>query len=214
LSKHLVFISSIAAQSGCFSDRELTGDDPTEPTNAYGRSKLATEQAIRNANGSFTILRPVVIYGEGEKGNVATIRKIAQLLIPLPFGGLTARHSVLSVQNLRSAIATALTDLRARRETFIVCDPAPVTVPELFARYRAGFGRPGSSWRRKCCSSLHSGRPDRPRSSNGSAARWSVGPTSCLRLAGTRSNLSISSLPEMTGRSLYRTSELGRAFPQ
>jgi hypothetical protein len=51
LSKHLVFISSIAAQSGCFSDRELTED------------------------------RPVVIYGEGEKGNLATIRKIAQLLI-------------------------------------------------------------------------------------------------------------------------------------
>ncbi len=142
LGKHLVFTSSIAAQSGSFSDQELTEDDPPQPTNAYGRSKLAAEQAIHDADGSFTILRPVVIYGEGEKGNLATIRKIAHLPIPLPFGGLTARRSVLSVQNLSSAITTALIDPRAHRQTFIVSDPTPVTVADLIARYRAGFGRP------------------------------------------------------------------------
>jgi nucleoside-diphosphate-sugar epimerase len=142
LDKHLVFISSIAAQPGSFSDRELTGNDPPQPTNAYGRSKLSAEEAIRKAGGSFTILRPVVIHGEGEKGNPATIRKIARLPVPLAFGGLTARRSVLSMQNLSSTITTALTDPRARRQTFIVSDPTPVTVAGLLARYRAGFGRP------------------------------------------------------------------------
>ena len=139
---HLVFISSIAAQSGSFSDEELTEDDAPSPINAYGRSKLAAEQAIRASEGSFTILRPVVIYGEGEKGNLATIRKIARLPLPLPFGGLKARRSVLSVQNLNSAITTALTDPRARGDTFIVADPVPITVADLIARYRAGFGQP------------------------------------------------------------------------
>ena len=139
---HLVFISSIAAQSGSFSDEELTEDDPPSPINAYGRSKLAAEQAIRASEGSFTILRPVVIYGEGEKGNLATIRKIARLPLPLPFGGLKARRSVLSVQNLNSAITTALTNPRARGDTFIVADPVPITVADLIARYRAGFGQP------------------------------------------------------------------------
>lgn len=142
LDKHLVFISSIAAQSGSYSDHELTEDDPPQPTNAYGRSKLAAERAIRDAGGPFTILRPVVIYGDGEKGNLATIRKIARLPIPLPFGSLTARRSVLSVQNLNSAIATALTDTRARQQTFIVSDPTPVTVADLITYYRTVFGRP------------------------------------------------------------------------
>jgi UDP-glucose 4-epimerase len=142
LDKHLVFISSIAAQSGPFSDHELTEDDPPQPTNAYGRSKLAAERAIRDAGGSFTILRPVVIYGDGEKGNLATIRKIARLPIPLPFGSLTAPRSVLSVQNLSSAIATALTDARARQQTFIVSDRTPVTLADLIRHYRAVFGRP------------------------------------------------------------------------
>jgi len=138
---HLIFISSIAAQSGSFSANELTENDPPKPINAYGRSKLAAEKAIRATGGAFTILRPVVIYGQGEKGNLATIRKIARLPVPLPFGGFTARRSVLSVQNLNSAIMTVMTDPRARGETFIVSDPVPVTVADLIARYRAGFGR-------------------------------------------------------------------------
>jgi nucleoside-diphosphate-sugar epimerase len=141
---HLVFVSSIAAQSGSFSDRELTEDDPPRPDNAYGRSKLAAELAVRAAGVSFTILRPVVIYGEGEKGNFATVHRISRLPVPLPFGALKARRSVLSVQNFNSAVAIALTDPRARGETFIVSDPAPLSVPDVIARYRARLGR--SPW--------------------------------------------------------------------
>jgi nucleoside-diphosphate-sugar epimerase len=141
---HLVFISSIAAQSGSFSDHELTEDDPPMPSNAYGRSKLAGEQAIRAAGAFFTILRPVVIYGEGEKGNFATIHRISRLPIPLPFGALKAQRSVLSVQNFNSAVATALTNSGARGETFIVSDPTPLAVSEVIARYRASLGR--SPW--------------------------------------------------------------------
>jgi nucleoside-diphosphate-sugar epimerase len=141
---HLVFVSSIAAQSGSFSDTELTEDDPPAPNNAYGRSKLAAERAVREAGVSFTILRPVVIYGDGEKGNFATVHKISRLPIPLPFGALTARRSVLSVQNFCSAVMTALTSSNARGETFIVSDPAPLTVPDVIARYRTSLGR--SPW--------------------------------------------------------------------
>jgi nucleoside-diphosphate-sugar epimerase len=138
---HLVFVSSIAAQSGSFSDQELTENDTPRPSNAYGRSKLAAERAVRAAGVSFTILRPVVIYGDGEKGNFATIHKISRLPIPLPFGALTARRSVLSIHNFNSAVKTALSRPGARGETFIVSDPMPVTVADLITRYRASLGR-------------------------------------------------------------------------
>ena len=139
---HLIFVSSIAAQSASFSDDELTEDDPPRPNNAYGKSKLVAEHSVREAGVSFTILRPVVIYGDGEKGNFATVHKISRLPIPLPFGGLTAQRSVLSVQNFCSAVAVALTDCRARGETFIVSDPTPLTVSDVIARYRARLSRP------------------------------------------------------------------------
>lgn len=143
-TRHLVFISSIAAQSGSFSNRELREEDPPQPNNPYGRSKLAAEKAIRTADVPFTILRPVVIYGEGEKGNFATVHRISRLPIPLPFGALTARRSVLSIENFNSAIMTVLTNPRARGETFIVSDPTPLTVADLITRYRVSLGR--SSW--------------------------------------------------------------------
>ena len=139
--KHLVFISSIAAQSGSFSERELTEDDPPRPDNAYGRSKLAAELSIRESGCSFTILRPVVIYGDGEKGNFAAIHEIARLPLPLPFGALKAQRSVVSIQNFNSAVIIALTDVRARGEIFIVSNPEPLTVAEIIARHRAKLGR-------------------------------------------------------------------------
>ncbi len=142
--KHLVFVSSINAQSGSHADHELTENDVPAPSNPYGRSKLAAEQAVRTAGISYTILRPVVIYGEGEKGNFAIVHKVSRLPIPLPFGSLKARRSVLSINNFNSAVATALTNPRARGETFVVSDPTPVTIAGLVARYRAELGR--SPW--------------------------------------------------------------------
>lgn len=140
-AKHLVFVSSIAAQSGSCADHELTEDDVPAPVNAYGRSKLAAEHAVRAAGISFAILRPVVIYGEGEKGNFAIVHRLARLPIPLPFGALTAPRSVLSIQNFNSAVETALSNPRARGETFIVSDPASVTVASIIARHRISLGR-------------------------------------------------------------------------
>ena len=43
------FVSSILAQSGSFSDHELTENDLPTPTDAYGRSKLAAEQAVSHS---------------------------------------------------------------------------------------------------------------------------------------------------------------------
>lgn len=140
--KHLVFVSSIAAQSGSFSDCDLTEDDPPQPNNAYGGSKLAAELAIRAADGSFTILRPVVIYGHGEhKGSFAIIHVISRLPIPLPLGKLTAQRSVLSIHNFCSAVDFSLMKSSARGETFIVSDPTPLTVSEIISNFRAGLGR-------------------------------------------------------------------------
>jgi nucleoside-diphosphate-sugar epimerase len=138
---HLIFISSIAAQCGSFSHHESKEDDAPRPTNAYGRSKLAAENAVRASGASFTILRPVVIYGEGEKGNFAAIHKISRTFLPLPFGAMTALRSVLSIRNFCSAVEMVMANPKAKGETFVVADPTAVTIGELIARYRAGMGR-------------------------------------------------------------------------
>ena len=85
--KRFVFVSSIRAQSGTHADHPLTESDPPQPTEAYGRSKLAAEEAVRASGVPYTILRPVLVYGRGAKGNLAHLLRLARLPLPLPFGG-------------------------------------------------------------------------------------------------------------------------------
>lgn len=138
---HMIYVSTIAAQFGSSANHELTETDPANPDTAYGRSKLAAEQAVRAAGPCYTILRPVAVYGDGAKGNFATLNFLARLPIPLPLGALTAKRSILSVDNLASAIGFVLVDPRARGQTFIVSDPTPLTIPEIISRLRRSWGR-------------------------------------------------------------------------
>src|SRR5262249_38964089 len=61
--ERFVFISSVRAQVGASSKVVITEENCPQPTNNYGRSKLAAELAIRAAGVPYTILRPVVVYG-------------------------------------------------------------------------------------------------------------------------------------------------------
>src|SRR5258708_6434911 len=58
--EHFVFISSTRAKGGPAADHALTERDPPAPTEIYGRSKLAAEEAVRGSGVPFTILRPVL----------------------------------------------------------------------------------------------------------------------------------------------------------
>jgi nucleoside-diphosphate-sugar epimerase len=139
--KRLVFVSSIRAQTGPACAHVLTEADPPYPTDAYGRSKLAGEMAIRASNVPFTILRPALIYGPGVKGNLASLLQLAQSPWPLPLGGLTNRRSLLARENLVSAIHLVLGEPATAAETYVVADPAPLTTAEIVRALREGQGR-------------------------------------------------------------------------
>jgi nucleoside-diphosphate-sugar epimerase len=139
--KRLVFMSSIGAQTGSASDHVVTEIDKPRPITAYDRAKLAAENEIRLAGVPFTILRPVIVYGPGAKGNVALMVRIAALPLPLPFGALKNRRSLLSIDNLVEAILLCLDDPATLNQTFIVCDREPIAVSEMFATLREAAGR-------------------------------------------------------------------------
>lgn len=136
-----VFLSSIRAQCGPSAAGVLTEDDPPAPTDAYGRSKLAAEEGLAGLGIDWVALRPVLLYGPGMKGNMAALLELARSPWPLPLGAVKARRSLLSADNLASAIATVLTAQGPLRRPFIVAEPEPVAVPDIVAAFRAGLGR-------------------------------------------------------------------------
>jgi UDP-glucose 4-epimerase len=139
--KHLVFMSSIRAQSGPAAAGLLTEADVPRPTGPYGRSKLAAEIAVAKSGVPFTVLRPVLVYGPGVKGNLRTLIRLAVLPVPLPFGALTNRRSLVGIDNLVAAIIHVLGHAASRGETYVVADPRPVSVAEIVTALRNGAGR-------------------------------------------------------------------------
>lgn len=137
----LVFVSSIKAQSGATSRGLLDEHSPATPDDAYGRSKLAAERAIADSGVGFAILRPVLIYGPGVKGNLASLDRLARLPVPLPFGAMHNRRSLCALAGLIDAIELVATDARAAGEVAIAADREPIELRDLIAAIRAARGR-------------------------------------------------------------------------
>ncbi|HHZ09375.1 MAG TPA: NAD-dependent epimerase/dehydratase family protein [Rhizobiales bacterium] len=139
-----VFVSSIRAMAGPVADAILRDTTPPEPVDDYGRSKLEGERFVAEAfagGGRHTILRPVLIYGRGVKGNLSALARLAALPVPLPIAGLAAKRSLLDVEALADAILLLLEEDRPATGPFVVCDKAPVSVAEVVAAMREGSGR-------------------------------------------------------------------------
>lgn len=139
--KRMIFVSTIAAQIGTATKGEVTEFDMPTPETEYGKSKLEAERAVESSGVPFTIIRPVVVYGSHAPGNPATLKRIARLLCPLPFGSFSAKRSMVSVDNLVSAIIFCLDNESAQGETYLVSDGEPLTLAQIVTLIRAGEGR-------------------------------------------------------------------------
>jgi len=140
-AKRFVFLSSIRAQCGPAADTVLTEAVEPRPTDAYGRSKLAAERGLAELDLDWVSLRAVLIYGPGVKGNMAQLIKLARSPLPLPLASLTARRSLLALENLSAAIETTLAAPGTLRRVFVAADPQALTIAEMIAALRSGLGR-------------------------------------------------------------------------
>ncbi len=139
--ERFLFISSVRAQTGASASGLVKEEDEAHPTDTYGRSKLTAELGVRAAGVPFTILRPVVIFGPRARANFGIIVRLASSPLPLPLAGFDTPRSVLGIDNLISVILFVLNNPAAVDETYLVADPEPVTVRELFTMLREVQGR-------------------------------------------------------------------------
>jgi nucleoside-diphosphate-sugar epimerase len=101
--KKFVFISSVKSSSDQVED-VLTESDVPDPKTHYGKSKLMAEQYIQShalpMGKSCYILRPCMIHGPGNKGNLNLLYKLISKGIPYPLAAFENKRSFLSVENL------------------------------------------------------------------------------------------------------------------
>src|SRR5688572_14848133 len=132
--RRLLFVSSIGAVCST-SDSLITEQTPCNPDSPYGLSKRAAEGAInrilKSSTADWCILRPTLVYGPENPGNMLRLVKLLRSGLPLPLGAVRNRRSLLYVGNLADAIKHCLEHPGASRETFNISDGQAFSTPEL-----------------------------------------------------------------------------------
>ena len=142
----LLFLSSVKVNGEATTERPFTESDAPAPQDVYGRSKWQAEQALAAIAGqtgpAVTVIRSPLVYGPGVRGNFRSLLRLCDSPLPLPFGAIANRRSLIARGNLTSALIAALTHPAAANETFLVRDGEDLSTSDLVRRLRLALGRP------------------------------------------------------------------------
>lgn len=142
----VLFTSSVAVYGAAAPRTDETG--PIAPNTPYGESKAQAEQILRDwqaaSAGSLTILRPTVVFGEGNRGNVHRLLAQIEANEFVMVGDGANAKSMAYVGNVAAFLAAAL-DQRPEAATYNYADGPDMTMAELveYARQRL-LGRSGT----------------------------------------------------------------------
>ena len=123
--RRFVLVSSQAAAGpATAADRPVTEDDPPQPFEAYGRSKLEAETVVREHGSGvpWTIVRPGAVYGPGDRDFLPVFQQVAHGVGVYP-GRRDARLSIVYLDDLVDAlIRVGATPAAAERTYFVATE--------------------------------------------------------------------------------------------
>jgi len=106
-TKVFIYFSSVKAVADEV-EGVLTEDHSYEPGTVYGKSKALAEQYLLAKNLPFNkklyILRPCMIHGPGNKGNLNLLYKVVSKGIPYPLGAFDNKRSFVSINTIAQVI--------------------------------------------------------------------------------------------------------------
>ncbi|WP_081073753.1 NAD-dependent epimerase/dehydratase family protein [Burkholderia territorii] len=145
-ARRLVLVSSIKALGEGEPGRPWRENDEPMPTDPYGISKLESELEVRKfgkAQGlEVVVVRPPLVYGRGVGANFLGLMKAIDKGIPLPLASVTARRSLVYIENLADSLLRCASDPRAAGECFHVADDDALSIVELLRSLGHGLDRP------------------------------------------------------------------------
>lgn len=137
----LVHVSSLAAAGPSERGRPLRGDETPRPVTAYGRSKLAAEEAVRAGRGEWAIVRPPMVYGPGDREFLRAFRAAHRFGLSPVFGsGAQELVAVFAPDLAEALVAVAVAGPTAGR-TYAACHAERFTQLDLARKLGEAVGR-------------------------------------------------------------------------
>lgn len=134
--KRFVFVSSIKVNGEeTAPGHPFTADAAPQPQDPYGQSKLEAEQALfavaRQTGLEVVVVRPPLVYGPGVKANFASLMRALQRRLPLPFGAIDNRRSLVARDNLVDLLLLCARHPAAAGGVFLVSDGEDLSTAQL-----------------------------------------------------------------------------------
>lgn len=133
-AKIFITLSSVKAAADTV-ESELTEDHIPNPITHYGKSKLLAEQYILSKSipegKRVYILRPCMIHGPGNKGNLNILYKIVNKGFPWPLGAFDNKRSFCSIDNLCFIINEIINNETIPSGVYYVADDEPLATSDL-----------------------------------------------------------------------------------
>lgn len=143
--KRFVYVSSIGV-NGNRTAVPFTEADVPQPCEPYAISKLEAEAGLKRLSAEtgleLVIIRPPLVYGLDAPGNFARLVHWVRGGLPLPFGAIHNRRSMVSLGNLIDFIAVCLKSAAAANQVFLVSDGQDISTTDLLKRVARLMNRP------------------------------------------------------------------------
>lgn len=148
-AKRFIFFSSVKAAADSVVGDMLTEDVIPTPIGPYGESKIRAEEYIQNhlpEDKQVYILRPCMIHGPGNKGNLNLLYNVVKKGIPWPLGDFENRRSFTSIDNLCAVIDGLLTK-DVPSGIYHMADDEALSTNELIATMCEAMGQHPHIWK-------------------------------------------------------------------
>ncbi len=144
--KRFIFVSSVKV-NGEFTEKDILfkADDNPNPQDPYGTSKWEAETALmklsKESGMEVVVVRPPLVYGPGVRANFLSMMTWLYKLIPLPFGSVDNRRSLIFIDNLVDLLIRVIDHPKAAGEVFLVSDDHDISTTVLLKSMSSALGK-------------------------------------------------------------------------
>lgn len=154
-TKTFIFFSSVKAAADSVIGDILTEEVIPHPVGPYGESKIKAEEYILRAKSqeprakskNIYILRPCMIHGPGNKGNLNLLYNVVKKGIPWPLGAYENQRSFCSVENITYVVEQLIVRENIESGIYHVGDDEPLSTNELIRLISKSVGKKTYIWK-------------------------------------------------------------------
>lgn len=141
----MIFMSSIGVNGNETAGKSFNEHSAPAPFTDYAKSKWEAEQQLISLLNAASVelvrIRPPLVYGAAAIGNFQRLLQLVSRGLPMPFGAVDNKRSIISLASLVAFISCIITAPQAADELYLVADDPPLSTSLIMRSLANGMSK-------------------------------------------------------------------------